>query len=720
MFSVERRLSPGIHRVSVLLKASQVNHINTAPLWWTLTIADARGQILGSRKFSIQNIERAGVYQEFSCNFSLSSPAAVRCNLAWERVAVGKTVSTEVRVEKKDIPVSPDLDMLDDAPPAFDGLDLDVMLEDEPPIAGLKYLYSAAAGFQVEQVSDIAVEGLEVDKIRYNPGEQAVIKLTIRNYSALPRSVTVDTVLINDMDTVIPVDSRDVTIERNSRLPLELKGPAFADRWGYAVRCLVREGDKLLAEGAEYFTVHDNFWAVAINGSGPRQFTGNITDREIAAAGAERIKQRYCNWVESGFWAPDEFGDFTPDTELWWGGQGCYYGGVTGTKLMIEEGGKRGISYVLYSNIWGGDGPPAFELLRKHPDWGHPSTFNTDWFERWDLNISGSGKPGMALRVWPITIINYGLEEPFKHHASELVGAHRMMGWDGVRYDSHAISPGNARVMDIVKKTVREELPGFRFGYNSSVPQGARISDEIMEAFRAECEGEGLIMEEGIRQFGGGGLSFGGNVPYEKWARRLLDFKEMARRNGGHFLAIGLDECFPNDALYMRLLWLAGNTHPCYDWGEPSCVGDHIQFATRFAGQLWDLNVAPLRTPEKWVDFGGFETNLWLWKDFVHQRDMGDGRRQLILHMINAPAAEHLMGVPDNSLPPPRENIRVAAKLPGSPKVRGVWLATPDGVLTQESLKFERAGDTVSFTVPRLRFWDMIVVDLEGADEFAE
>jgi hypothetical protein len=118
------------------------------------------------------------------------------------------------------------------------------------------------------------------------------------------------------------------------------------------------------------------------------------------------------------------------------------------------------------------------------------------------------------------------------------------------------------------------------------------------------------------------------------------------------------------------------------------------------------------------VDYGPAVTNLWLWKDFVHQRDLGGGRRQLILHLINAPAAARLMTDDDNRLPPPRENVAVSVKLPGTPTVRGVWLMTPEYQLSQARTKYELADGTLRLTVPRLRFWTMVVVDLENAVEF--
>jgi hypothetical protein len=287
-----------------------------------------------------------------------------------------------------------------------------------------------------------------------------------------------------------------------------------------------------------------------------------------------------------------------------------------------------------------------------------------------------------------------------------------MFGWDAVRYDSHAISDENARILGIVKQVVRAEVPGFQFGYNSSVPHR---NPALLGAFKAECEGGGLIMEEGIRQFGGGGMSFSGGASYETFARRILDFKQEARENGGHFLAIGMDKCYPNDLVYQYIFWLAANTHPCYDWQDAS-VADYARFATRFAGLLWDLNVKPLAKPEAWLDVGEAADFLWLWRDYVHQRDLGGGRRQVIIHLINAPAEKALYTHDDCRLPAPRENIRLRLRLPAGSAVRGAWFLTPEYEPTQERLPHEIDGDgRVVFAVPRIRFWSTAVVDLDNA-----
>ncbi len=706
-------LKPGVYDAMLYIKLKLINNLNTGGLTWTMTVDGASEKVL--RNFDILNIEKAGVYQAIPCRFAVDKQGAVNVSLAWKRTSLNSDGSgIRMRVEKSDMPAKPESSVGIDAPEQKNSeLDAETELANEPPLEGLKYLWCAVEKVSIVPVSDVAVTRLDVDKIRYKPGEKAQVSVAVRNYAGTARDLKVETEFVNDLDNIIPADSRTLKLGPGAAEAFTFTGPEFKDKWGYAVRCRISDGGKALAEKSEYFTVHGNMWAVVIAGRGPAQFTAHVT-KENAAASAQDNKRRYRNWVESGFWAPDEFGDFTPDTEFWWGGQGCYYGSVTGTRTMTEEGHKAGISFAVYSNIWGGDGPPAFEMVRANPDWGWPAGFDVEWFDRWDRNTMGTGKPGRGMHVWPYTCINYSATAAFEHHGHELIESHRTLGWDAVRYDSHAISDENARVVDIVKKVVRAEVPEFQFGYNSSTPLGVA---EKLAAFKAECEGEGLIMEEGIRQFGGGGMSFSKGRTYEDFARRILTMKEEARSNGGHFLAIGMDKCFPNDLIYQYIFWFAGNTHPCYDWLDSS-VANYMQFATRFAGQLWDLKVRPVPNALQWIDFGEAAEYLWLPDQYIHQRDLGNGRRQLIVHIINAPLEKQIFTFDDAKVPPPREKISVKVKMPDQAKLRCAWLLTAEPELQQTRLEAAVQGGAASATVPRLRFWDVLVFDFDNAPEF--
>lgn len=699
-------LTPGSYLLHLPMALGVTNHINTAALEWQLTVG---GSGKGGRTFDMLMIERAKVYQTIDCPFVVERAGSATVTLSWRRVSLdGKGTGVRTRVTAAEMPtVGGSMEATVKPRKDRDASLAEMELEGEPDIGTLKTLTMAAAPFRIEKLSNIAITRLEVDKVRYRPGERPAISLEVRNLSDKPRKFTCDLSLLRELDetTALPPVLTE-TVAPGQAATLSCQGPALSERWGYEVRAVVKDEGGASATASEYFTVHDNMWAVAITGRAPAQFTAHVT-RENAIASAKDSHRLYRNWVESGFWAPDEFGDFTPDTENWWGGQGCYYGGVNGTKMMIEEGHKRGISYAVYSNIWGGDGPPAFETVRRDPEWGYPSTFNTEWFERWDRNTMGTGKPGPGMHVWPITIIT-GKEEPFRHHGRELIATHKMFGWDAVRYDSHSIDDGTARMVELGREVVWKELPDFQYGYNSSVPGGDPAK---LNAFKAQCRNGGLIMEEGI------GSSGENHVSYEDFARKILDFKEEARRYGGNFLAIGMSICPRNDLLYQYIFWLAGNTHPCYDW-QSVCVANYMQLATRYSGLIWDLNVTSVAQPQKWIDMGDAADQLWMWPRYVHQRDVGGGRRQLIVHLINKPLETRLNTNDDCRLPAPIEKMRVAVKFPAGAKLKAAWSITGEYSLTQRKLPAVQEGQGVTLTLPRLRFWNMLVIELDSCGSF--
>ncbi len=702
VFTFQRAMLPaGRYRLAVPVKLREINSLNTSALVWRLAVS---GGAEAERHFDILWIERPNAYQAVPVDFRLDKAGNVTFTLSWQRVSVDtKGTGVRTRVQSSELPKVGETagDDLDDL--------LDIQLEAEPELSTRDYLYLAVAPPLLTHLGELAISSLEVDKIRYRPGERATIALKVQNLATEPRQVSLLLELVRELDEVIEVKREEMTLAAGESRDLTATTEPLTEPWGYAVRARLLAGEELLAAAAEYFTVHENMWAIMMAGRGASQFTAHV-DLDRAVASARTNQRRYRNWVESGFWAPDEFGDFTPDTEHWWGGQGCYYGSITGTRLMIEEGHKRGLSYAVYSNIWGGDGPPAFEMVRRKPDWGYPSTFNTEWFERWDRNTMGTGKPGPGMHVWPYTIINSDNPEPFRHHGRELIATHRMFGWDAVRYDSHGIDDITARSTEYGREVVRQELAPneFQYGYNSSVPHG---DPSKLAAFQAECRDEGLIMEEGIRGYGENQQS------YEAFARRILDYKEEARRHGGHFTAIGMDKYFKNDLLYQYIFWFAGNTHMCYDWEDVS-VADYAQFATRHAGLIWDHAVTTVPDAAKWIDYGAAAEMLWLWPEYVHQRQVGEAGRQLILHLINKPAESVLYTHDDCKLPLPLESIPVTVTLPNGAQVKDVWLLTAEYDLSQTRLPAERDGDLLHFTVPRLRFWSTAVIELSNCPPF--
>jgi hypothetical protein len=687
---VSEPLAPGIYQAVVRLKFSPLGTEATANLRWTIAVEPG-----GAKTFDILTAEKAHAYQDFVCRFTLTRPGPVTITLDWKRGEGRPGSKDDLRAHPSDLKP---LEDPDDAGPA-----VDAHAGAGPAVDTLDYVNMAIAGITIRPVGDLEVSNLEVDKIHYRPGEAPAVSVTVRNYAPRARNIEAVTELLTELDTVIPVDKRQLTVPASGAAELTCKGPVLTQPWGYAVHTRLLEDGATRTEASEYFTMHDNMWACMMIGTMPGQCTRDVTV-ESARACALSNKKHYGNFAEHFVWAPDDFGDYTPDTEYWYGGQGCYAGSIRGTHAMIDEGHKVGMTYALYANLWGGGGPPSYEMIRRHPDWGKPSFYNTEWMERWGKD------PGM--HVWIMCNNNYDNPAPFHWHAKEIIATHRIYGWDAIRYDSYTNIQGDDPKLRLVKADVAKVAPEVQWGYNTIVPGSV---DLYPDAFRELCRNGGLIMDEGARGYG---MSKGS---YEDLARRLLLWSTDTRRFGGHLTAIGQDKCYANDYLYQYVFWLAANTHPWFGGGDgDGPMPNYRRFATRYAGLIFDLAVTPVPDAMRWIDLGDKVTSLYLFPEYVRQRDLGNGQRQLILQFVNPPVATHLWTDETNVLPLPRDPFSVKVTLPGAAKVRNVWHLTAEPVLTQAALPFEVRGRTVTFTAPRLRFWNMVVLDLDGAGpEFA-
>ncbi len=681
-------LPAGCYEFEVSAKISVLNDVISAPLIISVEITGGGG-VNTTKVWDIFAFEEAQKYEVLKCPVFVKRNTRVRVKIKWERdfffnpSTLHKYIATG----------QPKIDE------TFSDKGSDFILEDVRPIHSLKNPYFAIDSMRFVKKGDLYVATLDVDKVRYYENDKAEVKSEFVNLKAQERTITAHIELISDLDFIAYSNSTDVKLAPFSSTNLVWNMPPFNERnkWGNAVRCSISENGKIVDTKEEYFTVHNNIFAVMIAGRNLGQFTARITNLEYAVKIAEYNKQNYHNFIESGFWAPDEYGDFTPDSEFWYGGQGRYEGSKSGTKMMIEEGKKRGIGFVVYANIWGGDGPPAFELVRKSPDFGYPAEFNVEWFERWNFSDSRSRR----LHVWPVTIINLSNENALKHHAKELVSTYKEIGWEAVRYDSHTISEEIAKAVKKVKSFVRGELPQFGFGYNSSVIVN---NPALEDAFKEHCEGESLIMEEAIRKSGSNKAS------YEDFANRLLLFRKEVRKNNGHFVAIGMDECLPNDLIYQYILWLAGNTHPCYEW--KNVVYNYKQFATRYAGIMWDLKVKPLDNANAIVGIDDkYALKLWRWQDFASKIELAGGRVQTIIHLINKPVASRLNDVPNNAVPLPIHKMPIKINIdPEKYKIK-LWLLTAEPSMTQIEIPYEKHGSSISAVVPKIRFWSVLVAD---------
>ncbi|MHB9134313.1 MAG: hypothetical protein ACYDBB_24850 [Armatimonadota bacterium] len=567
-------------------------------------------------------------------------------------------------------------------------------------------VHLATCGVHIEQLSPVAVSEVTTDKIVYKPGERGAATATLKNSGDKPVKVVLSIDLNAGLTTRREIASTTLDLPAGESTQWKGEFTATDLHWGAEIAATARVEGFQPAGGRAVFGVTDNFWETAI--ASGIMFSRSFRDKADADAFAARLHANGYTIIESGFWAPDEFGDFTPDTELFFGGQGSYMGSVQGTKNINDACHQRGISTTVYANLWGGDGPPSFEMMRKHPDWIGSAWGATDWDENWYLMETNKTQQFLS---WMGTNINRGnSDEAMKVHAAELVASHRTLGWDGVRYDSYYSDPWVKASTKRVRELVQKEEPTFRWGYNSIVPYDVKA-----DALDVMVGGGNLVMEEGIRHI------TKESSPFSRYANTVITYRDIIWSHGGH-----LGVCYDNtrfdakrdgntlDDLYLSTILLASGVHPYYGRLEGE-IGKHARFALRYSEFIYRNTMCPLKAPETTITFGEMP-KLLEWKRLARTADLGGDRHRLVIHLLNAPANDMCMRNPELKTPPPIRDLALTADLPAGATVDGAWLLSPVPDARHEKLDVKTAGNKATVTVPEVRIWGVVVIDYRAKE----
>ena len=559
-------------------------------------------------------------------------------------------------------------------------------------------LYAGLAYGQVEVVS------VRSGKVHYLPDEQAVFTGTVENRGSAEARVNVNCCLVRHLDVMLPLGSKTVTVPSKGKAEAVFSYPLDGEEYGYEVRMWLEGSDKPVTE---CFGVSRNVIKIGVMGDSP-----------------------YANYNDVFAWAPDDFGDFTPEGEHWWSGQGN--SGYTKTELneRIRGWHDRGIKVVTYGKGVSG-GPPGIELLVEHPDWACYGRFGQlggldmavdVWtLKNWDTNNHRNEKD-QWWQHWNCWTPNFYDAEAVRYGARALVEGAKMFGWDGVRFDaqfdifggySYDGKPAdhgenrdslNVRNLRLTKEEIRKTFPDFIFGYNYGSVQNPPTAMD-----REVCEGGGLIMDEG---FCDTSAPQHPDNPWINFARRIITEVRATGALGGcqivfEYNRMGVPVIADND--YGLIFCFAGGGRP-YVWNYKSTRYRMDRFATRYSEYLLNDDIRRLVNPEERFAVRSAGT-VW-WKDWVAEYNPGEGRTQYILHLINAPQKK---GIGFTPFPEPQKNITVDFTLPAGKEPAGVWLLSPEPEVNGLKLSPVRNGNTVTCTVDELDLWKLLVVEVRRA-----
>ena len=391
--------------------------------WLKITLQAGQGE----RTFNTLAFGKADEFTDLTLDFASTGPK-LPVTVTWALEGKGSTVAqAKATVAPKDVPLG-----LGD-----DGKDETVTLntlEDPDAAQPIENARNMAAclmlrGIHVEPLSPVAIASVEVNKITYKRGEQGKVVVALRNAGAADQTVALAVDVEGGLDAKWPVKTEAVTVPAGGALNWTGVFATDALSWGCALHVTATVQGYPPETGNAMFSVPDRLWDTAIMAHCPAQMTQGFGSMDHAREAATELKEKGFNGFEAYFWAPCDFLDYTPKTERFFSGQTAYCQTITGTRNIIAACHELGIFATFYANLWGGSGEPAFEVMRRHPEWFGSANFHSGALDDAPLMAAGVLR-GPGHKVWSYNQLNdkagMGL---FDYHVDQILGTRKMFGW---------------------------------------------------------------------------------------------------------------------------------------------------------------------------------------------------------------------------------------------------------------------------------------------------
>ena len=711
LFAAQSELPAGDYVVTAWLEAVPVSVIHTLAVQFK---AGAAARTLDAFQF-----DGTAGYRPFALRvFHPGGKFAVTID------ATGKTGFTEMRAEASadETAMMKELKVDDLGGPrrkgADDVLDRDAaeLLEGAPDAATLKPFDLRVLCDRVEfaqvRAPAAAVKSVALDKVHYLPGETAKASAALLGLAAggafqfVAREWT-------EADESREVFRASVTLGANEAKSVAFEFPVGTREFGRELRCALEVDGREVHAAGELFGVSRNVYRVGITGASAGQDKRKLTAEQAAQIMAGNVRN-YANYFECFAWAPCDYSEMTPDTEIFFSGQTQYPGSVTGFKNLLNEAHRRGIKGITYGKACAG-GLAGFNTYQRHPEYfGHHAAagpaceaFSTFYLERMianDYNLHAPKSQG-GWQHWASIWTRFDYNPAVDLGAEEIARSAEMLGWDGVRWDGHFVG-NQRRLID----HVNARRKNFAHGYNVAFanPGSKLFLPPDQTDFHEIAKDHGVIMDESVREFS----KFGdGNIRtfYEAIAREA----DYEKRIGGLPLFITFDVGSRQDVHLNVLSGLAaGQRYTYLTTPGDYTFGSLPKFLTRYSAFVWDDTALVAKPAAHFsVKVGSGPTNAApLWEQTVWLRKLADGRQQVLVNLLNPPGYKMYRL---RSQPPPTtlKQVTINAPTPPGAKLLRAFHVSPDLLDGLETLAPQMTADGASVVLPAVRAWSIAVLE---------
>jgi hypothetical protein len=549
----------------------------------------------------------------------------------------------------------------------------------------------ALSRLRIEAHPPVTVEKVWPNKVLYANNEEARCEVTLRNWQDQPAKVDLVTTLRGDLDQSETLDKRAVALQPREEQKLTLTWNTGKREYGYEIEVAASQSGKTLDSAREYFGIASD-WLKIMQDGGSRLYYQNVI----------RIHNHQA--IDGTLDVPE--GDY----EIWTSDHN-YYSNGTELRRLIKELKDQGIKPCFYlyaaATPWGAvdygrDPQKILYTADGHAatDWGQVPNIYAQGFRDWLVDQIDKAIDHLG---WEACFLDVSQGPP--------QNARELLDWQG-RPAGAELGPdpdsiGAAWFTD-VRGRVRAKHPGFTNMHN---PEVFKSEFQFPKSFVAA--GKMSMIEIG----GGGGAITYKDMKYGRWTSLIEVFNsvratkhrygvEAVRSYPLTVAAMGGDTCCRT---MQAISFASGFNTANVAYPPGSIYGDvlrnYLQFATRYSALLYHDKI-------KWIPPEEVQATVEapagvLWKQYVFQRDLGQEVDSL-LHLVQLPPDPFIYRRPGKQAK--ITGLKATAPLPQGTSLRDVWLLSPDRATRAERLAAQVQGGKVSFTIPDLEVYDVVVV----------
>jgi len=587
-------------------------------------------------------------------------------------------------------------------------------------------------------------------KVRYAPGDVASVRVTAYNPTKRDVQVTLKGEDRTGLTASRTVFTQRVALKAGEEKSIRQEWKVGKEQYGHEIAVTMLQGGKVIGTASELFSVCETpLWLSTGDGydRGTR-YRDMHTVFYVAPATAQdswRSVQFFKKLSPGGeyreffSWSPGDISDLAPEEEVFPGGEGrlCYRSRETIRQqiAMLKSVGFWPVSYVN-GTCWADSG---YKLFARHPEWflydanGEVAHYEMDSREIYRHKDDADFDPNTYPKIYFQATLNHALPQVQDYVAGQFIKCGKEMGFKGVRMDVRylEVHPGerdfdgkevvstneeadrvSAASVRRVKKLVHRELPDFTFGYNISAPEETK---DMPLTMKERCAGGGWMLDEVPCSYQSKTSPF---HIWEAYVHRMVSWGDQVNRWGGIYNPFDFRRGgarYVVDNIYSTIFRLiAGGRFDCYH-NSRLPFGDLGRFATRYSEFFFGKSRSWLSDVKDEVAVKA-AAPLW-WKEMVFWNRDSEGRRQLIVNLVNPPKVSEVEENPLSEIRPPVRGIEViCAKADGkAPRAAYLLTAEPMEPTGRNEVKMVKlamkslATGKVSVTVPSVLFWKMVI-----------